>query len=74
MIKLKFTPSKVSNFNSIPLSKEILISHMFENAQYFKSYSFWLFLGVCAKCYKKIKLASLFVHSLFCKCTVALKP
>ena len=49
-------------------------SHKFENAQYFKSYSFWPSLSVCPKCYKKIKLASLFLHSLFCKCTVVLKP
>lgn len=58
---------KVSNFNSIQLSKEILIRCKFENAQYFKSYSFWLFLSVCED-------TSLFLHSLFCKCTVALKP
>ena len=56
MIKLKFTPYKVSNFNSIPLSKEILFSRKFENAQYFKGYSFWLFLSVCAKCSKKNKI------------------
>ena len=49
-------------------------THKFENAQYFKSYSFWPSLSVCPKCYKKIKLASLFLHSLICKCTVVLKP
>ena len=34
------TPYKVSNFNAIPLSYEILISRKFENAQYFKAIDF----------------------------------
>ena len=49
------------------------MSRKFENAQYFKSYSFWLSLGVCAKCSKN-KIGKSVSASLFCKCTVVLKP
>lgn len=67
-------PYKVSNFNSIQLSKEILIRCKLRTPSTLKAIHFGFSLVCVRNVTKEIKLARLFLHSLFCKCTVALKP